>query len=331
VAHDVFISYSSKDKPTADAVCAALEQNGIRCWIAPRDVLPGTSWAGSIVTAINGARVLVLVFSGHANASPSVEREIERAFSREIPVIPLRIENVKPNASLEFFVSTPHWLDAVTPPLEQHLKRLAEVVRSILQIIGDNSETVGPEEHKPSPNDELSRLNEAIRLDPKHADPYFERGSVYSGIGDHDRAIADYTNAISLGPKNAELYAKRGREYSAKADYDRAIADYSESIRLNFEDDYDRLRNVCTYDVYHDRGKAYVAKGDYDHAIADFSEAMSLDFPSSTHHRRQRAGAYAARGDYDNAIADYDELIKLNPKDADAYHLRGTAMLRRMT
>lgn len=41
VNHDVFISYASSDKPVADAVCAALEQRGIRCWIAPRDILPG--------------------------------------------------------------------------------------------------------------------------------------------------------------------------------------------------------------------------------------------------------------------------------------------------
>ncbi len=40
MAHDVFISHSAKDKATADAVCAVLEAEGIRCWIAPRDVLP---------------------------------------------------------------------------------------------------------------------------------------------------------------------------------------------------------------------------------------------------------------------------------------------------
>jgi TIR domain len=67
VAHDVFISYSSRDKPTADATCAVLEQNGIRCWVAARDILPGMSWGGSIIDAINSARVMVLVFSDHAN------------------------------------------------------------------------------------------------------------------------------------------------------------------------------------------------------------------------------------------------------------------------
>jgi len=37
----IFISHSSKDRPTADAICAHLESAGIKCWIAPRDIEPG--------------------------------------------------------------------------------------------------------------------------------------------------------------------------------------------------------------------------------------------------------------------------------------------------
>ena len=42
--HDVFISHSSKDKIVADSIVAALEAAHIRCWIAPRDIKPGTDW-----------------------------------------------------------------------------------------------------------------------------------------------------------------------------------------------------------------------------------------------------------------------------------------------
>jgi len=40
MAHDVFISYSSKDKTVANAVCATVENRKVRCWIAPRDIPP---------------------------------------------------------------------------------------------------------------------------------------------------------------------------------------------------------------------------------------------------------------------------------------------------
>ena len=42
---DVFVSYATEDRSTAEAVCAALEAKGLRCWIAPRDIHPGRSGA----------------------------------------------------------------------------------------------------------------------------------------------------------------------------------------------------------------------------------------------------------------------------------------------
>ena len=66
-SHEVFISYSSKDKQWADAACAVLEGHRIRCWIAPRDVIPGTEWGAAIISGMDASKVMVLIFSGHAN------------------------------------------------------------------------------------------------------------------------------------------------------------------------------------------------------------------------------------------------------------------------
>ena len=131
-SHDVFISYSTEDKKVADAACNVLERNGVRCWIAPRDVTPGVSYAKSIVDAITGAQIMVLVFSGQTNRSKDVEREIYGAVKRGLTIIPIRIEDVDPEDSLEYFISSAHWLDALTPPLEQHLEQLADAVRNLL-------------------------------------------------------------------------------------------------------------------------------------------------------------------------------------------------------
>jgi TIR domain len=134
MAHDAFISYSTLDKASADAICAVLEASGIRCWIAPRDVRPGAEWGEEIIDAINGARVMILVFSANANNSPQIRREVERAVAKGLAIIPLRIQNIAPAGSLEYFIGTVHWLDALTPPLETHLRRLAELVKTLLQI-----------------------------------------------------------------------------------------------------------------------------------------------------------------------------------------------------
>jgi len=132
-AYDVILSYSAEDKPTADAACATLEARGIRCWIAPRDILPGQEWGEAIIDAISECGLMVLIFSSHANNSPQVRREAERAVSKGKPIIPLRIEDVTPCKTMEYFLSTPHWLDALTPPLEQHLVHLAETVEILLK------------------------------------------------------------------------------------------------------------------------------------------------------------------------------------------------------
>src|SRR5256714_13574274 len=119
--HDVFISHSSQDKTIADAVCAALEGAAIRCWIAPRDVQPGLSFAGEIKRAIQRSKVMVLIFSAHSNASEQVLREVQLAANSHLHIVQFRIENVIPNDDLDYYLSTPHWLDAVTPPAERHI------------------------------------------------------------------------------------------------------------------------------------------------------------------------------------------------------------------
>jgi TPR repeat protein len=135
MAHDVFISHSAKDKATGDAVCAMLEANGVRCWIAPRDVVPGEEWGRSIIQAINGSRVMVLVFSSNANDSLQIRKEVERAVNKGVIIVPLRIEDVIPSESLEYFIGNVHWLDALTEPLETHLRSLAGTIKILLARI----------------------------------------------------------------------------------------------------------------------------------------------------------------------------------------------------
>jgi hypothetical protein len=79
VGHDVFVSYASQDAAVANSIVESLEQQGLKCWIAPRDVTPGSQYADEIVGAINDAKVVVVVLSEHAIASPHVGKEIERA------------------------------------------------------------------------------------------------------------------------------------------------------------------------------------------------------------------------------------------------------------
>ncbi len=92
MAHDIFISYSSRDKNIADAVVSRMESGGIRCWYAPRDILPGSDWAESIIEAINGSRIMVLIFTQNSNISIQVLRDVDRAVEAGLTVIPSKRE-----------------------------------------------------------------------------------------------------------------------------------------------------------------------------------------------------------------------------------------------
>jgi hypothetical protein len=132
MAHDVFISHSTRDKAVSDAICASLESAGVRCWIAPRDVQPGRSFAGEITRAIQQSKVMVLVFSANSNNSEQVLREVQLAVTAHLHIIQFRIEDVGLNDDLRYYLSTPHWLDALTPPLEKHLRSLTTAVHNLL-------------------------------------------------------------------------------------------------------------------------------------------------------------------------------------------------------
>lgn len=144
MAHDVFLSYAHQDKNAADAVVAHVERAGIRCWVAPRDVAPGSAWAAAIVAAIEGARIVVVVFSGNTNESEHVCREIGLAIKRGVTVVPVRIEDAAPRGEIEFFLSSAHWLDAITPPMERHLESLAARLGAMLDRAAPASATLAP-------------------------------------------------------------------------------------------------------------------------------------------------------------------------------------------
>ena len=128
MAHDVFVSYSNKDKPIADAVVAGLENKGIRCWIAPRDITPGITWGDAIISAIEGSSLMVIILSENSNRSKQVVREVERAVANNVIIIPFRIEDIDPTGAMAYFLSTEHWLDAITPPIEKHIEKLTKTI-----------------------------------------------------------------------------------------------------------------------------------------------------------------------------------------------------------
>ena len=161
----------------------------------------------------------------------------------------------------------------------------------------------------------IAAFDEAIRLDPKMAEPYWQRGVAYANKGDHTRAIADYDEAIRLAPDLTGAYHARGFSHSSKGNLDQAIIDFTDAIRL------DPARALS----YWQRGICYAKQGNQTLAIADYDAAIRLD-PKLARAYWSRGNSYEFNEEYDRAISDYDEAIRLEPKLAEAYYGRGFSL-----
>ena len=152
MAHDVFISYSSQDAAAAEGIRAGLESRGIKCWIAPRDIVPGSDWGDSILRAITASRAVVFILSSHANAKQQqIKRELNHALSMSVPIIPVRIEDVKPADSLQYYLSVTQGLDAFSDSSEA-VDRVADAVATFLAsrgVAGGAAEQSTPAPYRP--------------------------------------------------------------------------------------------------------------------------------------------------------------------------------------
>jgi adenylate cyclase len=124
----VFISYASNDAPVAQKACSALEAAGILCWIAPRDVVPGTLYAEGIVGAIDESRILVLILSKDAVASPHVGRELERATSKRHPIVALKVDAAPLTRAFEYFLNQSQWIETGAGGADGPIAKLVEAV-----------------------------------------------------------------------------------------------------------------------------------------------------------------------------------------------------------
>ncbi len=129
---DVFISHSSKDQQTANAVLNGLEGAGIRCWIASRNLQKGKTWGGSIVRSIRSTDVFLLILTANSNQSGQVLNEVTQAVNLQKSIVCYKAENIALSDDLAYFLSSTQGLIAYNRPLTEVLPELTDSIRSLL-------------------------------------------------------------------------------------------------------------------------------------------------------------------------------------------------------
>jgi len=136
----VFVSHSHEDSPAANLLVKALEERGVVCWLAPRDVPAGGSYAEAILNAIESASCFVLIYSQNSNVSSHVMREVERALKFGVNIVPVRFDDSTPSKSLDYLLATVHWLSIAPDARDRSIVRAAE---QILAVVA-KSQSTGP-------------------------------------------------------------------------------------------------------------------------------------------------------------------------------------------
>ncbi len=124
----IFISFASQDQKVANTLCKALEGRGFKCWIATRDIAPGENFQIAIVRAIRAAKIMLLVFTGNSNNSDEMAKELALASQSKLIVVPLLIDDVRPNDAFSYEFATRQWIDFFSDwetAIEQLAQRIA--------------------------------------------------------------------------------------------------------------------------------------------------------------------------------------------------------------
>ena len=127
-----FISHKSNDAELARDLCEGIEANGLTCWIAPRNVTPGHSYAVACVEGIESSEALILLASALALASPQILSEIDQAHKRGIPIYTILLGRPKISKEVDYYISRLHWLEAGSSSAETLAATLAAVMTRAL-------------------------------------------------------------------------------------------------------------------------------------------------------------------------------------------------------
>lgn len=132
----VFISYEKHDTAAAGEMVQYLEEHGVKCWIAPRDVEGGAEYGGEITRGIRNATSVILVGSEWTKGSIHVRNEIGLAFREGLKIVPYCSGECDLGDSLDFFLATTH---RITPTDDKYFD-----YAKICDFIKNNSRMIVP-------------------------------------------------------------------------------------------------------------------------------------------------------------------------------------------
>ena len=134
---DVFISYCTQNADKANLLLEALEELGLRCWIAPRNIVGGDTWPVAITKALQHCKIMVLVYSSASQDSVYVVNEATIALRLNKYIVPVRTEDIPVQKSLDLLLATCQWKDAFRDPAAESREIAKEIYITLKRILNE--------------------------------------------------------------------------------------------------------------------------------------------------------------------------------------------------
>lgn len=265
MTHDVFISYSTKNTEHAEAIYERLEDNGIKCWFAPKNIGTATNFAEEIMLGIKPAKVVVLVFSKDAQESEYVNNEIDAAFKEDKPIVPIKVDDSFPKDQMEFYLSSTQWLDASPTARKKENKTIESCYEQLVVDVQNVLRKLNNDDDEDDDDD-----NHNIVIPPHHRQSFFEKHKtkIIALIAVLIAACLIFAFVGMNSDSNSEVKNETGVEIGYIGLEDNGGGSYSYYVFGTISDDLtSSSKNVIHIDYYDGDGK-----------VVDSSDTKMNDF-----------------------------------------------------
>ncbi|MBC8750744.1 MULTISPECIES: tetratricopeptide repeat protein [Paraburkholderia] len=153
----------------------------------------------------------------------------------------------------------------------------------------------------------LSRLDEALAINPAHQRAIFQRAGLLAQLGRHADAVAAYDRLIELAPAFADGFLRRSEMLRALGRLDDALTDCDRALALTGR----------SFEGHRERGLVLRALGRYREAADSYGHALSIT-PGSAEVMFLRGVAFLDLSEPERALADFNGAIAASPGFVDA-------------
>lgn len=208
-----FISYSTKNQASADAMRELFNKHNIDTWMAPYDIPAGSEYAEVLYDALTGCSCLVLMLTDISQNSQWVKKEVNIAITNGKTVIPVKLEDVELNSSMKLYLNDQQIVPVHV--IEEASDEIQKVLNSVISLTGETKTETINEETLSTSRTNVNSIPKKIELtvwSPVNTDVYLNDKRHLVMKIDHNTGFDYKYNSINVSGEFELIFVSKGFE-----------------------------------------------------------------------------------------------------------------------